>query len=186
VFVGWNEYAARLAQTFKSSAASAYQVIGYIHGRADEGTEPSITYLGAFEEAELIISSIAIDILILADLDYERHRVLHLASACEREMVEFKVVPSYFQILVCGLHLETVSGIPVLGVGRLPLDRIVNRTIGRSNGWLILLVELSGSFYRSRSLRFLGRWYPWSRRVRFSIDSGGPEERKKRQAVRDH
>jgi hypothetical protein len=131
VFVGWNEYAARLAQTFKSSAASAYQVIGYIHGRADEGTEPSITYLGAFEEAELIISSIAIDILILADLDYERHRVLHLASACEREMVEFKVVPSYFQILVSGLHLETVSGIPVLGVGRLPLDRIVNRTIKR-------------------------------------------------------
>ena len=75
MFVGWNEYAARLAQTFKSSPASAYQVIGYIHGRADEGTEPSITYLGAFEEAELIISSIAIDILILADLDYERHRV---------------------------------------------------------------------------------------------------------------
>jgi FlaA1/EpsC-like NDP-sugar epimerase len=45
VFVGWNEYAARLAHTFNRSADSAYQVIGYIHGRADQGTEPSIAYL---------------------------------------------------------------------------------------------------------------------------------------------
>src|SRR5207244_3343205 len=45
---------------------------------------------------------------------------------CEREMVDFKVVPSYFQILVSGLHLETVSGVPILGVSRLPLDRSVN------------------------------------------------------------
>jgi exopolysaccharide biosynthesis polyprenyl glycosylphosphotransferase len=131
VFVGWNEYAARLAETFNRSPDSAYQVVGYIHGRADEGTGPSITYLGAFDEAEVVISSVAIDILILADLDYERERVLHLANACEREMVEFKVVPSYFQILVSGLHLETVDGIPVLGVGRLALDRIINRTIKR-------------------------------------------------------
>jgi exopolysaccharide biosynthesis polyprenyl glycosylphosphotransferase len=47
-------------------------------------------------------------------------------------MVEFKVVPSYFQILVSGLHLETVGGIPVLGVGRLPLDRIVCRAFKRT------------------------------------------------------
>jgi exopolysaccharide biosynthesis polyprenyl glycosylphosphotransferase len=131
VFVGWNEYAARLAETFNRSPDSAYQVIGYIHGHADEGTRPSITYLGAFDEAEFIISSVAVDILILADLDYEREEILHLASACEREMVEFKVVPSYFQILVSGLHLETVDGIPVLGSGRLPLDRIVSRVVKR-------------------------------------------------------
>jgi exopolysaccharide biosynthesis polyprenyl glycosylphosphotransferase len=131
VFVGWNEYAARLAETFNRSPDSAYQVVGYIHGHADEGTGPSITYLGVFDEAESIISAVAIDILILADLDYERHRILQLAGACEREMVEFKVVPSYFQILVSGLHLETVGDIPVLGVGRLALDRIVNRAIKR-------------------------------------------------------
>jgi exopolysaccharide biosynthesis polyprenyl glycosylphosphotransferase len=131
VFVGWNEYAARLADTFNRSPDSAYQVVGYIHGHVDEGTGPSITYLGVFDEAEFIISSVAVDILILADLDYEREKILHLASACEREMVEFKVVPSYFQILVSGLHLETVDGIPVLGAGRLPLDRIVSRVVKR-------------------------------------------------------
>jgi exopolysaccharide biosynthesis polyprenyl glycosylphosphotransferase len=132
VFVGWNEHSAHLAQNFIRSPGSGYQVIGYIHGHADERTEISVPYLGDIDEAERIISSVAIDILILADLDYERQRILQLANACEREMVEFKVVPSYFQILVSGLHLETISGIPVLGVSRLPLDRIVSRAIKRA------------------------------------------------------
>ncbi len=114
VFVGWNQHSAHLARNFIHSPSSGYQVIGYIHGHADERTEISVPYLGAIEEAERIISSVAIDILILADLDYDRERILQLADACEREMVEFKVVPSYFQILVSGLHLETISGIPVL------------------------------------------------------------------------
>jgi exopolysaccharide biosynthesis polyprenyl glycosylphosphotransferase len=132
VFVGWNEHSAHLALNFIHAPSSGYQVIGYIHGHADERTEFSIPYLGDIDEAERIISSVAIDILILADLEYERERILQLANACEREMVEFKVVPSYFQILVSGLHLETISGIPVLGVSRLPLDRIFNRAIKRA------------------------------------------------------
>src|ERR1700732_988315 len=132
VFAGWNQHSAHLARNFIHSPGSGYQVVGYIHGHADERTEISIPYLGAIDEAERIISSVAIDILILADLDYDRERILQLANACEREMVEFKVVPSYFQILVSGLHLETISGIPVLGVSRLPLDRIVSRATKRA------------------------------------------------------
>src|SRR5258707_13707942 len=132
VFVGWNQYAAHLAQSFNRSHGSAYLVVGYMHGHANENADPSIAYLGSIEEAERIVSSIPIDILILADLEYDGERILHLATACEREMVEFKVVPSYFQILVSGLHLETVGGIPVLGVGRLPLDRIVGRAVKRT------------------------------------------------------
>ena len=131
VFVGWNQHSAHLARNFIHSPGAGYQVIGYIHGHADERSETSIPYLGDIDEAERIISSVAIDILILADLDYDRQRIVQLANSCEREMVEFKVVPSYFQILVSGLHLETISGIPVLGVSRLPLDRIVSRAIKR-------------------------------------------------------
>src|SRR6266403_1715593 len=131
VFVGWNQNSAHLARNFMHSPSSGYLVVGYIHGHADERSEISVPYLGAIEETERIISSVAIDILILADLDYDRERILELADACEREMVEFKVVPSYFEILVSGLHLETVSGIPVLGVSRLPLDRIVSRALKR-------------------------------------------------------
>ena len=139
----------------------------------DERTEISIPYLGAIDETERIISSIAIDILILADLDYERQRILQLANACEREMVEFKVVPSYFQILVSGLHLETISGIPVLGAGRLPLDRIVSRAIKRAidivGGTVGLLLSLP-------IISIFGTMVYRDSRVRFSIGNDDPEE----------
>src|ERR1700740_2024912 len=132
VFVGWNQYTAHLAHSFNRSPGSAYLGVGYTHGHANEYADPSIAYLGSIEEAERIISSIPIDILILADLEYEGHQIVNLAGACGRGMVEFTVVHSYFQILVSGLHLETVGGIPVLGVGRLPLDRIVCRAFKRT------------------------------------------------------
>src|ERR1700757_1638117 len=54
-----------------------------------------------------------------------------LASLCEKELVQFKVVPSYFSILVSGLYLETLSGIPILGISRLPLDRMFNKFVKR-------------------------------------------------------
>jgi exopolysaccharide biosynthesis polyprenyl glycosylphosphotransferase len=54
-----------------------------------------------------------------------------LASLCENELIQFKVVPSYFSVLVSGLHLETFSGIPILGVSRLPLDRMFNKLLKR-------------------------------------------------------
>jgi exopolysaccharide biosynthesis polyprenyl glycosylphosphotransferase len=57
--------------------------------------------------------------------------IVSLANLCEKMMVQFKVIPSYFQILVSGLHLETVSGIPILGVSRLPLDRTANIVLKR-------------------------------------------------------
>ncbi len=61
-----------------------------------------------------------------------------LASLCEKELVQFKVVPSYFSILVSGLHLETISGIPILGLSRLPLDRMFNRLVKR-------LIDIGGA-----------------------------------------
>jgi exopolysaccharide biosynthesis polyprenyl glycosylphosphotransferase len=61
-----------------------------------------------------------------------QQEIMGLANLCEKMMVQFKVVPSYFQILVSGLHLETVSGIPILGVSRLPLDRTLNIALKRT------------------------------------------------------
>jgi FlaA1/EpsC-like NDP-sugar epimerase len=56
VFAGWNQHSAHLVRNFIHSSGSGYEVIGYIHGHADERTEISIPYLGSIEEAERIIS----------------------------------------------------------------------------------------------------------------------------------
>ena len=63
---------------------------------------------------------------MLADTSSAQDEIVALANLCEKMMAQFKVIPSYFQILVSGLHLETVSGIPILGVASLPLDQTLN------------------------------------------------------------
>jgi len=69
--------------------------------------------------------------VLVADVNLSVKQWEALASLCEKEMVQFKVVPSYFSILVSGLFLETLSGIPILGVSRLPLDRMFNKLVKR-------------------------------------------------------
>jgi len=83
------------------------------------------------DELAQLISSRSTDIVLLADLSRPRDEVLLIANACERAHVEFKLMPDYFQVLLAGLHLETISGVPILGVTQLPLDRFLNRFVKR-------------------------------------------------------
>jgi exopolysaccharide biosynthesis polyprenyl glycosylphosphotransferase len=69
---------------------------------------------------------------MLADTSSAQDEIVGLANLCEKMMAQFKVIPSYFQILVSGLHLETVSGIPILGVASLPLDQTLNIVLKRA------------------------------------------------------
>jgi exopolysaccharide biosynthesis polyprenyl glycosylphosphotransferase len=135
LFVGWNEDAERLAQSFKHDEACAYEVAGCAvpHRGSFERTPPEeVDIFGCVRNMEDLIQRENIELVILSDLDCVRTDIVALANVCEKEMVQFKVVPSYFQILVSGLHLETVNGVPVLGVSQLPLDKLPNIVLKRS------------------------------------------------------
>jgi exopolysaccharide biosynthesis polyprenyl glycosylphosphotransferase len=73
-----------------------------------------------------------IDIVILADCTASMKEIDGLATLCEKELVKFKVIPSYFQILTTGLALQTISGIPILGISQLPLQRPANQIVKRT------------------------------------------------------
>ena len=133
LFVGWNEEAEKLTAGFSSDPGSAYEVVGCVNSmRARFQRKPKVRVLGAFAELTEVIERESVDMVVLTDVNGVKGDIVGLANTCEREMVQFKVIPSYFQILVSGLHLETVGGIPVLGVSRLPLDRFVNILLKRA------------------------------------------------------
>ncbi len=133
LFVGWNEEAERLTGAFTHDPGSAYEVVGCVNSmRARFQRKPKVRVLGAFAELTSVIERESVDMVVLTDVNGVKGDIVGLANTCEREMVQFKVIPSYFQILVSGLHLETVGGIPVLGVSRLPLDRFVNILLKRA------------------------------------------------------
>jgi exopolysaccharide biosynthesis polyprenyl glycosylphosphotransferase len=132
LFIGWNEESERLTREFLDDAGSAYEVVGCVSAkRAPFHRKPLVRVLGGYDQLVEAVRQQSVDMVILTDVNFVKGDIVGIANTCEREMVQFKVIPSYFQILVSGLHLETVSGIPVLGVSRLPLDRFVNLLLKR-------------------------------------------------------
>ena len=133
VFVGWNQESEDLTKNFAQDPSCAYEVVGCIgSNRARFQRKPKVRTLGEYDDLVDVIHRMAVDMVILTDVNCIKGDIVGLANTCEREMIQFKVVPSYFQILVSGLHLETVAGIPILGVSRLPLDRLANILLKRA------------------------------------------------------
>jgi exopolysaccharide biosynthesis polyprenyl glycosylphosphotransferase len=54
-----------------------------------------------------------------------------VAEACEREHVQFKMVPHFFEILVSGIRPDNIGGIQLLGVNCLPLSGYRSRVAKR-------------------------------------------------------
>lgn len=135
LFVGWNDDAERLRQTFINEEVCAYEVAGCVvsaQGHLQQEPKSDVAVLGQVHDLEDLVHEHAVDIVILSDVNCVKGEIVGLANLCQKEMVQFKVIPSYFQILVSGLHLETVSGVPVLGVSQLPLDKFPNVLLKRA------------------------------------------------------
>jgi exopolysaccharide biosynthesis polyprenyl glycosylphosphotransferase len=135
IIVGWSKESDLLFDRILRDNAHAYEVIGCTpsaHGKFWVSPPSQVPVLGDYNALPDLISERKPDIVIMADLDPVMGEIVALANLCLRENVQFNVIPSYFQTLSSGLHLEHVSGVPVLGVSKLPLDHVFNRIVKRA------------------------------------------------------
>jgi exopolysaccharide biosynthesis polyprenyl glycosylphosphotransferase len=133
--IGWSKESDLLSNNVMRDSGHHYEVIGCTpsaHGRFWVDPPRQVPVLGDYNSLGEIIQQQKPDIVIMADLDPVMGEIIALADLCEREHVQFKVIPSYFQTFTSALHLEHVSGVPVLGVSKLPLDHVFNRIVKRA------------------------------------------------------
>jgi exopolysaccharide biosynthesis polyprenyl glycosylphosphotransferase len=133
--IGWSRESHSLFDRIQRDAGHAYEVIGCTpsaHGKFWVTPPRDVPVLGDYNSLPDIIRDYRPSVAIMADLDPVMGEIIALANLCLRENVQFKVIPSYFQTLSSGLHLEHVSGVPVLGVSKLPLDHVFNRIVKRA------------------------------------------------------
>jgi exopolysaccharide biosynthesis polyprenyl glycosylphosphotransferase len=129
LFVGWNDEASVIDEAIFKDSSHPYQVIGAVPapGGFAKSLPGHIANLGTYAELERILGEERADIVVLTDVNIGQEAVVDLSKLCERTLVQFKVVPNYFQILVSGLRLDSISGVPIMGVAELPLNRLINR-----------------------------------------------------------
>ncbi len=187
LFVGWSDHARVLAQSILRDGQHPYEIAGYVpsrHEGARNGSSVFVRKLGGHDEMLDVLRQHDVDIVMLTDGDASTDETLALANLCEKEMVDFKVVPSCSQILLSCLKLQTVSGVPVLGVSYFPLDHPFNVVVKEAMDFLGGLVGLVLSlpviavfgylvqrespgpiFYRQRRLGQHGRHF-WIYKIR--------------------
>jgi exopolysaccharide biosynthesis polyprenyl glycosylphosphotransferase len=141
VVVGWNIEATRLAEAIGRDSSHPYEIIGCLPSASNEyriEPPPEISKLGEYHSIIDLHKQKSLDIVLIGDLNPHSREIVALCEFCQREMIQFKIIPTYFQILLSGLHLETISGVPVLGVEKLPLDSLSSRAVKR-------LTDLAGA-----------------------------------------
>ncbi len=166
LFVGWNTETTKLHQSVSTDPSHPYEIVGCVpsaESRFAVSPPFRVTRLGDYNDLPALLKNRAADIVVVADLDPRMGEMIALANLCERHFVQFKVIPSYFQILVSGLELDTISGVPVLGINRLPLDGLVNRFIKR-------IVDIAGALVGLILSAPIFAWCAW----RISREDPGP------------
>ena len=127
--LGWNEEARALAAELAAMPAHPYQLRGIITLPGDPALPAA---LGSLDNLPAVLAQHQLDVLIAARTDLPREQMLRVVEACEHAYVEWKVIPSSFQILLSGLRLQTIGRVPVLGVEELTVNRLFSRGLKRA------------------------------------------------------
>lgn len=134
LLIGWTNEAEKLSAAIRNDRNHPYEVAGYLSTKSGHGSNypNACQCLGSLEEIEDVIVGSSIDIVLVADFDLPTDRLQHISSLCERLYVQFKIAPTFFRIFVSNLHLQTISGMPVLGIEELPVSSLVNSLLKRA------------------------------------------------------
>ena len=152
--IGWTREAAELAHAIDRDPYHPYDVLGVIATASPPGTSINCPYLflGHIDRLETALKIHRIDILIVADLNLTKEQLMEAATKSERSYAAFKVLPSFFQIFISNLRLQTISGVPILGVEELPLHGLTNSFLKRT---LDIIGALVGLFLSAPIIAFL-------------------------------
>ena len=197
IVIGWSEEFEKAYRIFRNSPDRPFEVCGFISPPGAEipsQRHEDLRVIGRYEDLPLLLRMRICDVVLVANMNNHTNELLQLSSLCEREMVEFKLVPTWFRVLLSGLDLESVSGMPVLGISRLPLHSALNQYVKRAVdiigaivglvlsapiiaafGTLIYLESPGPIFYRQRRLGLGGRFFDMTklRSMKLNAEAGG-------------
>ena len=71
------------------------------------------------------------DMLVLASHALTHDEAVSLVVWCERNLVRFSMIPDLFRMMTHKMDFSMVGAVPVVGIGRWPLDQVWNRVAKR-------------------------------------------------------
>jgi exopolysaccharide biosynthesis polyprenyl glycosylphosphotransferase len=134
VLLGWTGEAGRFSRQVWEGRTDPCEIIGYVEFLKPmiEAETANLNCLGTVRDLGKIIQRHHADVALLADMSVSADEIIRLSEICQREMVEFKFIPSCFPTLVSGMHVEWLANTPVIGIDHLRLNRLQVRLLKRT------------------------------------------------------
>lgn len=143
--IGWNAEMEALWRQVNTVDLREIVLGGVIlpQGGIFEKSPPSILpVLGNCSELEEVLSKHHFDAVLLSDSKIQADRMSQVMQICYRQLVRFMVIPTFFEVLASGLHVESIRGTHVLTIGGLPLERFVSRLTKRISDLILGMIGL--------------------------------------------
>ena len=129
LILGTDAVAAHLRRGLEREPCLRCDVVGFMATKPQDepaAEVPREMIRGRVEALEPFLETNAVDQVVLTDSSLGHQRILELILICERRLITFNMVPDIFGVLTTSIDIRMVDDIPLLGVGRWPLDHFWN------------------------------------------------------------
>ena len=133
--VGWNETAQQLYDKIyqdKRHPISIYSAVTTIKGDFEQNPPREVVVEGDYSHLSELLSTRRFDAVMLVDFNLSSKQMIDLQHLCMRELTEFMVIPSFYQVLLSRLELDSIGGIPLMTGHNLALNNPFNAMAKRT------------------------------------------------------
>ena len=145
VVLGGGAIAASYLKAIRAERELGFRALGYVDETPGE-REDELAYLGGFDALEAILEAQRPDEVVSAIEMKDYHRTVEIIAACEKAGVKLSIIPFYASFMPSNPQFDSVGGIPLLNIRRIPLDNWANAFVKRAmdivgSGLLLILTS---------------------------------------------
>jgi exopolysaccharide biosynthesis polyprenyl glycosylphosphotransferase len=115
LIVGGNNLGRIIMQSLAARAHLGYEVVGFVDDD-QAGDFGRFRHLGGLDDVERLATEERIDQVIVALPSASHAAILRIVDHCRQGQVSFKLVPDLYEMSLSRVDVDTVSGIPLIGL----------------------------------------------------------------------
>ncbi len=135
LIIGTDKVAVRLWRALENEPRLRHRVLGFFASDAGENAAPEIPPERIhvnLDDLPGYLDRQAVNRLIVTSSRLTQPQLVKIILMCERRLIDFSLVPDILHVLTGAMDVRMIGEIPLLGIGRWPLDRFWNRCLKRA------------------------------------------------------
>ncbi len=135
-FVGWSPRLERVIPSLQREMKQFQTVLGFFETKnsdedVTEAEQRGYKSLGGLQDIEKVNEEKEITLLVIDEGTLTGDQLREVGAACSRLIINFRLIPSAFDILGRRLMTRVMAGVPVLGIQGVRMDLFHNRLAKR-------------------------------------------------------